>query len=89
MCIVTSSLSISNNISSSLVDLGGLPNHIKYCVSVLDFQWTIIRTSPVEIPNKFFNNVRERPLTNLEIKEWPVDVLLHQEMEVEERKKRD
>jgi len=25
----------------------------------------------------------------LEIKEWPVDVLLHQEMEVEEGKKRD
>jgi hypothetical protein len=25
----------------------------------------------------------------LEIKEWPVDVLLHQEMEVEEGEKRD
>jgi hypothetical protein len=65
MCVVTTFLSISNNISSSPVDLDGLPNHIKYCVSVLGFQWTTIRTSPVEIPSKFFNNVRERPLTNL------------------------
>jgi len=65
MCIVISSLSISNNISSSPVNVGGLPNHVKYCITVLSLQLTTIRTSPVGIPNKFFNNVRERPLTNL------------------------
>jgi len=32
------------------VDVGGLPNHVKYCVSVLSLQWANIRTSPVGIP---------------------------------------
>jgi len=32
------------------VDVGGLPNHVKYCVSVLSLQWVNIRTSPVRIP---------------------------------------
>jgi hypothetical protein len=35
MCVVISSLSISNNIGSSPVDVGGLSNHVKYCVGVL------------------------------------------------------
>ena len=32
------------------MDVGDLPNHVKYCVSVLSLQWANIRTSPVEIP---------------------------------------
>ena len=35
---------------ASPVDIGGLPNHVKYCVNVLSLQWTNIRTSPVGIP---------------------------------------
>jgi pentatricopeptide repeat protein len=35
---------------ASPVDVGGLPNHVKYCVSVLSLQWENIRTSPVGIP---------------------------------------
>ncbi|KAJ6901616.1 hypothetical protein NC651_019402 [Populus alba x Populus x berolinensis] len=35
---------------ASPVDVGGLPNHVKYCISMLSFQWANIRTSPVEIP---------------------------------------
>jgi len=35
---------------ASPVDVGGLPNHVKYCVSVLSLQWANIRTSPVGIP---------------------------------------
>jgi hypothetical protein len=37
---------------ASPVDIGGLPNHVKYCVSVLNLKWINIRTSPVEIPYK-------------------------------------
>jgi hypothetical protein len=37
---------------ASPVDVGGLPNHVKYCVSVLSLQWANIRTSPVGIPYK-------------------------------------
>jgi hypothetical protein len=37
---------------ASLVDVGGLPNHVKDCVSVLSLQWENIRTSPVGIPYK-------------------------------------
>jgi hypothetical protein len=32
------------------MDVGDLSNHVKYCVSVLNLQWAIIRTSPVGIP---------------------------------------
>jgi hypothetical protein len=41
---------------ASPVDVGGLSNHVKYCVSVLSLQWANIRTSPVGIPyiEKFF-----------------------------------
>ena len=35
---------------ASPVDVGALPNHVKYCVSVLSLQWANIRTSPVAIP---------------------------------------
>jgi len=35
---------------ASPVDVDGLPNHVKYCVSVLSLQWENIRTSPVGIP---------------------------------------
>jgi hypothetical protein len=35
---------------ASPVDVGGLPNHVKYRVSVLSLQWANIRTSPVGIP---------------------------------------
>jgi len=35
---------------ASPVDVGGLSNHVKYCVSVLSLQWANIRTSPVGIP---------------------------------------
>jgi hypothetical protein len=38
------------NVMASPVDVGGLPNHVKYCVRVLSFQWANIRTSPVGIP---------------------------------------
>ena len=34
----------------SPVDVGGLLNHVKYCVSVLSLQWAKIRTSPLGIP---------------------------------------
>jgi hypothetical protein len=32
------------------MDVGDLSNHVKYCVSVLNLQWAIIKTSPVGIP---------------------------------------
>jgi len=57
MCVVTSSLSIFNNIGSSTVDVGDLPNHVKYCVSVLSLQWVTIRTSPIEIPNNWYQSI--------------------------------
>jgi len=41
-------------ISTSLVDIDGLPNHVKYCVNMFSLQWTTIRTSSVGIPNIFF-----------------------------------
>ena len=40
-----------------LVDIGDLPNHVKYCVSVLSLQWANIRTSPVEIPNNWYQSL--------------------------------
>ena len=46
---------------ASPVDVGGLPNHVKYCVSVLSFQWINIRTSPVGIP--YTNKVLNSPIT--------------------------
>jgi hypothetical protein len=42
---------------ASLVDVGGLPNHVKYYVSVLSLQWTNIRTSPVKIPNNWYQSI--------------------------------
>ena len=36
---------------ASSVDVGDLPNHVKYCVSVLSLQWAVISTSPVKISN--------------------------------------
>jgi hypothetical protein len=42
---------------TSPVDVGGLPNHIKYCVSVLSLKWAIIRTSPVRIPNNWYQSI--------------------------------
>jgi hypothetical protein len=41
---------------ASPVDVGGLPNHVKYCVSVLSLQWANIRTSPVEIPYNWYQS---------------------------------
>jgi hypothetical protein len=39
------------------VDVGDLPNYVKYCVSVLSLQWATVRTSPVGIPiTKCLNN---------------------------------
>ena len=35
---------------ASPVDVDGLPNHVKYCVSVLSLQWANIRTSRSEFP---------------------------------------
>jgi hypothetical protein len=32
---------------TSFVDVGDLPNHVKYCLSVLSLQWKTIRTPPV------------------------------------------
>jgi hypothetical protein len=34
---------------TSPVDVGALPNHLKYCVSVLSLQWATIRTPPVRL----------------------------------------
>jgi hypothetical protein len=34
---------------TSPVDVGVLPNHVKYCVSVLSLQWATIRTPPVRL----------------------------------------
>jgi len=41
---------------ASPVDVGGLPNHVKYCVSVLSLQWANIRTSPVGIPYNWYQS---------------------------------
>jgi len=43
-------LSLYNQMASP-VDVGDLPNHVKYCVSVLSLQRATIRTSLVGIPN--------------------------------------
>jgi hypothetical protein len=51
------SLSLSLIISTSPVDVGDLPNHVKYCVSVLNLQWATIRTSPVGIPNNWYQSL--------------------------------
>jgi len=42
---------------ASPVDVGGLPNHVKYCVSVLSLQWANIRTSPVGIPYNWYQSI--------------------------------
>jgi len=42
---------------ASPVDVGGLPNHVKYCVSVLSLQWANIRTSPVGIPYNWYQSL--------------------------------
>jgi hypothetical protein len=47
--VVNLVLSLYNQMASP-VDVGGLANHVKYCVSVLSFQWPNIITSPVGIP---------------------------------------
>jgi hypothetical protein len=52
-CILSLSLIIWN----SPVDVGALPNHVKYCVSVLSLQWATIRTSPVGIPNNWYQSI--------------------------------
>jgi hypothetical protein len=39
------------------VDVGYLPNHAKYCLSVLSLQWANIRTSPIGIPNNWYQNI--------------------------------
>ena len=36
---------------TSVMDVDDLPNHVKYCVSVLPLHWAIISTSPVGFPN--------------------------------------
>ena len=53
-CVVILSLSL-NNIDSP-VDVGDLPNHVKYCVSVLALHWAIISTSPVGFPNNWYQS---------------------------------
>jgi uncharacterized membrane protein len=42
---------------ASPVDVGDLANHVKYCVSVLSLQWAIISTSPVGIPNNWYQSI--------------------------------
>jgi hypothetical protein len=42
---------------ASPVDVGGLLNHVKYCVSVLSLQWTKIRTSPLGIPYNWYQSI--------------------------------
>ena len=42
---------------ASPVDVGGLPNHVKYCVSVLSLQWANIRTSPIESPYNWYQSI--------------------------------
>ena len=39
------------------MDVGGLPNHVKYCVSMLSLQWANIRTSPVGIPYNWYQSI--------------------------------
>jgi hypothetical protein len=34
---------------TSPMNVGDLPNHVKYCVSVLSLQWATIRTPPVRL----------------------------------------
>jgi len=41
---------------ASLMDVGGLPNHVKYYISVFSFQWTNIRISPVGIPFNWYQS---------------------------------
>lgn len=48
--VVNRVLSLYNQVAF-FMDIGDLSNHVKYCVSILSLQWTIIRTSPVRIAN--------------------------------------
>jgi len=41
---------------ASPVDVGSLPNHVKYCVSVLSLQWANFKTSPVGIPYNWYQS---------------------------------
>jgi hypothetical protein len=38
------------------MDVGDLPNHVKYCVNVFSLQWTTIRTSLVGIPYNWYQS---------------------------------
>jgi len=49
-------LSLYNEIASP-VDVGGFPNHVKYCVSVFSLQWANIRTSLVAIPYNWYQSI--------------------------------
>jgi len=44
--VVNLALSLYNQIVSPM-DVDDLPNHVKYCVSVVSLQWATIRTSLV------------------------------------------
>ena len=48
------------------MDVGDLPNHVKYCISVLSLQWATIRPSPVGIPqHKIHINTHKNKSTKL------------------------
>ena len=57
--VVNLVLSLYNQMTPP-VDVGGLPNHVKYCVSVLSLQWATIRTSPVGTPNTFHYRIAQQ-----------------------------
>jgi hypothetical protein len=42
---------------ASPVDVGGLPNHVKYCVSVLSLLRANISTSSVGIPYNWYQSI--------------------------------
>jgi hypothetical protein len=61
---------------ASPVDVGGLPNHVKYCVSVLSLQWANIKTSPVGIPYNHYLLVEILNFSDIK-KEQSKDKFLH------------
>jgi len=66
---------ISNNIDL-FCGYRRLPNHVKLYISVLSFQWAIISTSPVRIPNKWHNWIFTVLLLVMVFGFWEADGLL-------------
>jgi uncharacterized membrane protein len=79
-------LSLYLIIWTSPVDVSDLPNHVKYCVSVLSFQWATISTSPVGFPNNWYQSIWFKVVFDfcLKIKVVKIVFLLYHRVEEEE-----